>query len=195
MKNTLPLNFSLIIVLLIFLSGCQKFDRGGLRSKGDQRITSKIWKMEKCELVVFDTMYYTVENNFINHFTVFNWDPTYNKYTEITDVTNDVLIKDLNLNFNENGVLELNCLNNNTALNEVGSWRWSDETNGVVSGGIFTNDINNIQLTDSLLFNPEFIWISKLKNNKLEIRIRTSPDVNYNLERFIETYRFSFKGI
>ena len=63
-----------------------------------------------------------------------------------------------------------------------------------MSGEIFTEGINTIPLKDSLEFNPYFIHVEKLRPNKLEIRIRTIPEVNYNLERFIETYRFTFKG-
>ena len=134
--------------------------------------------------------------NFINHFAIFNWDPNYNKYIEITDVTDDIFIQDLSLNFNESGILELNYFNNNSAVNQVGSWEWAgpEMKPGVVSGEIFTEGINTIPLKDSLEFNPYFIHVEKLRPNKLEIRIRTIPEVNYNLERFIETYRFTFKG-
>ena len=196
MKNSIPYLYTICFIALTLLSGCEKFDRGGLRSKGDHRLTSKTWEMEKCELIVFDTMYYTLENNFINHFTIFNWDPNYNKYIEITDVTDDIFIQDLSLNFNQSGILEINYFNNNSAVNQGGSWEWAgpEMKPGVVSGEIFTEGINTIPLKDSLEFNPYFIHVEKLRPNKLEIRIRTIPEVNYNLERFIETYRFTFKG-
>ena len=167
MKKAITHLCTISMFTLFVLSGCQKYDDGGLRSKGEARLTSKTWTLHKCELISLDTMYSTVEKTV----DIFGWDPTYNKYAEITNVTNEILIKDLNLYFSKEGVLELSCKKNNTNINEVGTWNL-DNTYHV---DIRTEGINSIQLTNELFFNPEYMSIHKLKNNKLEINIRTFP--------------------
>lgn len=99
MKNTITYFISLSLILITLLSACEKFDHGGLRSKGEARLTAKTWELEKCELFSLDTAYRSLENNFQNNFEIFGWNPTLNKYSEIEDLTNEILIKDLQLSF------------------------------------------------------------------------------------------------
>jgi hypothetical protein len=168
MKNSSTYFLSLIIILITLLSACEKFDHGGLRSKGEARLTAKTWELEKCELFSLDTAYRSLENNFQNNFEIFGWNPTFNKYCEVEDLTNDILIEDLQLSFFEENIFQVNYLDNGNNTNEIGSWRYGDSE-------IYAVGINNISLIDDLFFNLENMWIDKLKNNKLTLIINPIP--------------------
>jgi|SaaInlStandDraft_6_1057023.scaffolds.fasta_scaffold68892_2 hypothetical protein len=172
MKNSSTYFLSLSLILITLLSACEKFDHGGLRSKGEARLTAKTWELEKCELFSIDTAYHSLENNFENNFEIFGWNPTLNKYSETEDLTDEILIQDLQLSFFEEKIFQSNYSGNGTNVNEIGSWKsdnikfWSE---------ISTTGTNSIQLTDNLSFNLEHIWIDKLKNNKLILIIKPTP--------------------
>ena len=207
MKNTITYFISLSLILITLLSACEKFDHGGLRSKGEARLTAKTWELEKCELFSLDTAYRSLENNFKNNFEIFGWNPTLNKYCEIEDRTNEILIQDLQLSFFEENIFQVNYIENGNHANEISSWSYGDSE-------IHTNGINNINLIDNLFFNLENMWIDKLKNNKLTLTIKPITNdgcsCSYSLYSFepclsscssksndsskSKAYKFYFKG-
>ena len=144
-----------------------------MRSKGEARLTAKTWELEKCELFSLDTAYRSLENNFQNNFEIFGWNPTFNKYCEVEDLTNDILIEDLQLSFFEENIFQVNYLDNGNNANEIGSWRYGGQK---FWSEISTTGTNNINLIDDLFFNLENMWIDKLKNNKLTLIIKPIPN-------------------
>ena len=207
MKNTITYFISLSLILITLLSACEKFDHGGLRSKGEARLTAKTWELEKCELFSLDTAYRSLENNFQNNFEIFGWNPTLNKYSDREDITNEILINGLQLSFFEENIFQVNYLENGNQLNETSSWRYGDSE-------IHTTGINNINLIHDLFFNLENMWIDKLKNNKLTLIIKPIPNngcscssSRYTIEPCLSScsskfndsskskaYKFHFKG-